>query len=680
MAIAWVSTGSGAVGTTTMSVPYPASLAAGNLLVMFVVNKYPTNAPATPPGWIAPANNQFTGGAGAAGADSGTVYITVFIRVSNGAESGSVTVNCASGNSMGGRIVQYSKTSASYGWAIACNGGADNSAGTDWSVTAGADPGLTAGDMLLVASGINGDAYTYSAEAVSAAGISAWGTVAERADTPIVFNGDQCAYVISEHPVTTGTSTAAPVFSMTASGTAGNAPAGASIFVRLRECSTTGAVYPTAAVTAAEDPWLDNDWTTPTNIYSDDANTANITEATFDSPDQSYVLKAYTFDFSAIPDGSTIHGVVARINAWYRTTTGAASIDLLQLLNTSLAKVGTNVCATPSVIPLTTTDTTVITIGGELWGNALTAAWVKNSNFGVAIGVLATAANSDVDVDYVTLEVYYTAPSGSTYNESVTLAVTAGQTSAANIIMDAAVTLATAASQANAGGLSFQEALTLAVSAGMTPSALLDLQAAVTLAMASGMTPAAVADLVASVSLPASVAVLLGGNIILDAAITLAGTQAAAFEGTIGGQTYNEAVTLALALAAQNAANYVADVGTVLAAAAGSSFTAQLDAAAAAIFQAAASHGSQAQLDTSGSVSLGAALQQVNAALLTMDVALALSITASLVAAGDVPTATLAATRIFEAIARERARKGADRGREITAIDRHREFKGRKPS
>jgi hypothetical protein len=174
--------------------------------------------------------------------------------------------------------------------------------------------------------------------------------------------------------------------------------------------ATTGEKYPTLAVTAAESPWIDNDWTTPTNVYSDNAATANVTATSFDSPDQTYVLKATGFDFSSIPDGSTILGVTCRVNAWYRSGQGAGSMDLMQLLDVSKAKVGTNQCATP--VALTTVNTTIITKGGaaDLWGNALTAAWVKDPDFGVALGILATAANADVDIDYVTLEIEYTPP------------------------------------------------------------------------------------------------------------------------------------------------------------------------------------------------------------------------------------------------------------------------------
>ncbi len=178
------------------------------------------------------------------------------------------------------------------------------------------------------------------------------------------------------------------------------------------QAATTGAKYPTLGESVAEDPWLDANcgWVTSTNIYADDGSTAYVHHASFDAGDQSYVLKATGFDFSVIPDGSTINGVTVRVNAYYISGEGAGSMDLCQLLNTSKAKVGTNNCLTP--VALTTTTTTIITKGSasDLWGNALTAAWVKSANFGVAIGMISTAPNTDADVDYVTIEIDYTPP------------------------------------------------------------------------------------------------------------------------------------------------------------------------------------------------------------------------------------------------------------------------------
>ena len=175
--------------------------------------------------------------------------------------------------------------------------------------------------------------------------------------------------------------------------------------------NTTGEEYPTLGESIKENPWGDAVWTTPTNIYSDDGNTASVTSTQFDDTDQTRVLKATGFDFSAIPDGSNIDGVIVRVNSWYGSGQGSGSMDLLQLLDTSKAKVGTNQCLTP--VALTTDDTTIITKGNsaDKWGNVLTAAWVKNANFGVAIGIIATADNADVYVDYVTIEIYFTPPS-----------------------------------------------------------------------------------------------------------------------------------------------------------------------------------------------------------------------------------------------------------------------------
>lgn len=175
--------------------------------------------------------------------------------------------------------------------------------------------------------------------------------------------------------------------------------------------ATTGPKAPTAAVTASEAPWSDNDWVNPANIYG--AGEAIVIAATFDAKDQTYVLKASGFDFSAIPAGSTIDGVQVVINARYTVAIG--EIDLCQLLDASLAKVGTNQYSTPQALTTTAAD---YTIGGatDKWGNALDAAWVKNANFGVAIGCLAGGFgnnNVDVFIDSVTMEVWYTAPAAS---------------------------------------------------------------------------------------------------------------------------------------------------------------------------------------------------------------------------------------------------------------------------
>lgn len=173
--------------------------------------------------------------------------------------------------------------------------------------------------------------------------------------------------------------------------------------------ATTGEVYPTVGTTVSEAPWSAEAWLTPGNIVSDNGVPATITAATYDSPDQSQVLKATGFNFSSIPYGSTIDGVICRINAW--APAGTASLDLAQLLNASGAKVGTNQYATPVAVNATTTVVYTKGSSTDKWGNSLTDVWVKDPDFGVALGMAATSANADVSIDYVTLEVYYTPPS-----------------------------------------------------------------------------------------------------------------------------------------------------------------------------------------------------------------------------------------------------------------------------
>jgi hypothetical protein len=177
--------------------------------------------------------------------------------------------------------------------------------------------------------------------------------------------------------------------------------------------ATTGPKYPTVADTSRTPPHSDNNWNDETNIYADDGNNASITAAQYDTDDQSYLLRAQGFDFSEIPDGATINGVTAVINTWYAN--GSVSIDYCHLLDTSGNPVGDNHCATP--VALTTTDTDTVTEGGasDKWGNSLTDTWVKNANFGVALGFIATGDNADVFVDYVTLEIDYTESSGTDY-------------------------------------------------------------------------------------------------------------------------------------------------------------------------------------------------------------------------------------------------------------------------
>jgi hypothetical protein len=183
--------------------------------------------------------------------------------------------------------------------------------------------------------------------------------------------------------------------------------------------STTGEKYPTSATTSATGAHIDDDFVRTAAIMTAGAGTTDaacITATSFDAGDQTYILKATNFDFSGILAGSQINGVICRFEGWANTS-GATAVsvacDLAQLLNTSRAETGENIVSSGLWTTVFLSATTgIVSLGNSanLWSCALTADWVKNANFGVALGFITGVANTDVFIDYVTLEIVYTPP------------------------------------------------------------------------------------------------------------------------------------------------------------------------------------------------------------------------------------------------------------------------------
>jgi len=171
--------------------------------------------------------------------------------------------------------------------------------------------------------------------------------------------------------------------------------------------ANTGYKLPRSAVSSSESPYnnADGAWNTPENIYG--AGTANITNNSWDSGELSHILKGYNFDLSAIPTNATINGVICRI-VCSCTASATMNITLAQLLDVSQAKVGTNMASTPIAITPQAGATLSIGANNNNWGNSLTGAWVRDADFGVAIGVTSGTNNADVYIDSVELDVYYT--------------------------------------------------------------------------------------------------------------------------------------------------------------------------------------------------------------------------------------------------------------------------------
>ena len=236
MTVAYKDTGTVATGTTSLAIPHPTSggvILAGELLVVAICSKHPDYGPADISGWTKLTSDS----SGLAdGVDDGDSRATIFYKVAAGGESGDVTVTLTSCSTCVGRMFRYTKTGTS--WVIGSAIGAQNTKVDPWTttnaVTATSDPGLTAGDVLLMVVAFNVNVCTMTLEAVTATGITVWGTMAERQDSG-TNNGNDCALIVSEHPVTTGTSSAAPVFA----GDPSTTVAGGVLFFRMREYTPT---------------------------------------------------------------------------------------------------------------------------------------------------------------------------------------------------------------------------------------------------------------------------------------------------------------------------------------------------------------------------------------------------------------------------------------------------------
>ena len=221
--------GGWASGTTSLSVSVPASIASGDLMVMFVGAK-PYNATiATPSGWTRVGTQQTNGTTGVSGAGTGSVTWTVFYKVAGSSES-SVTVSVTSGNVALGNIWGFTKTQAAWVTPTAYHG-TDSSSGTSYSITAASSSGnLKALDYLIHAFVTQVSIGNTNTHAMSATGLTI-GTVTESPADTGTGTGADLAAGSSVAQATAGTSTADLVASCTLSA----ATVGAGSVIRVRE-------------------------------------------------------------------------------------------------------------------------------------------------------------------------------------------------------------------------------------------------------------------------------------------------------------------------------------------------------------------------------------------------------------------------------------------------------------
>jgi hypothetical protein len=233
-----------AQGSTSISVAYPAFVAAGRIALLYACVKLDTatfNTTITDWNFI----GEQAGGTGSAANDAGTTKIAAWYRILDGSESGSVTVTNTGGNSSSGLMDIYQGTVG--GWAVPeFVGGADTTHGTAWSVTGGTwANALAVGDWITLPMSTDTDiAQSITSRALTQTGIT-WAGNFFRSRSLSTTGFDSGVYSFDWN-VTAGSNTNAP----TNVHTSGTANCGAQLFIRLREQAAPVDVDGDLAVTA----------------------------------------------------------------------------------------------------------------------------------------------------------------------------------------------------------------------------------------------------------------------------------------------------------------------------------------------------------------------------------------------------------------------------------------------
>mgnify|MGYP001579176244 FL=1 len=242
MAISIRATGTYTSGTANLTPAIPAAAVSGDMMICAYGTKPYSDAPTINNGWT--SLGSATDGTVAAGVDVGSMQTRIFYKEHTGTES-NPTITNATNNVSGAVIIVFQKTTGT--WEIAGAGGGDNTAGTAFSVTASANPGITVGDMLVAYAAIRSNAGTQSAIGITAtsATIGAF-TESPTADLATTSGGDM-AMSGGYAACTAGTATAAPVYASTLAA----AHTGSAYIARLREIASSFVFNSTLAVMGA---------------------------------------------------------------------------------------------------------------------------------------------------------------------------------------------------------------------------------------------------------------------------------------------------------------------------------------------------------------------------------------------------------------------------------------------
>lgn len=231
----YVGIGTNISGTSSISPAFPAAITTdpashvGDYLVLAVISHPETTVP-TVPGWN--LIDSWTGGTGTTVDDSGIRRVSVWgVEYANGMSAPTVTLT--GGTLIAGNITAFSKT-ATNAWSISSVHGSDSTAGTDYSAVSTASLDVTVNDVVYVATATNTDTSgAGSARNLVQTGIT-FATHSSRT-TLTTTQGNDGRLDIGDSSVTVGSANAAITYNATYATATTTSPAGATVFVRIRE-------------------------------------------------------------------------------------------------------------------------------------------------------------------------------------------------------------------------------------------------------------------------------------------------------------------------------------------------------------------------------------------------------------------------------------------------------------
>jgi len=216
--------------TANVTVTLP-SYSSGNLGIILYGTKPYNDAPTIDQSWN--AGGSYTSGTNGSSIDGGSMQVRYFWKVLGASETNPVISNSTNSVSCALCYV-FSPTSGYYfSTSPADAGGSDTSAGTAISIACGSNPGVTTGDMIVASAAFNTDASgDITAHALSQTGVT-FGTVTNTPSTDAATSsGQDMGQTACYSLVSSGTGSANPTFTCTATGSVGEA---AGVFIRIRE-------------------------------------------------------------------------------------------------------------------------------------------------------------------------------------------------------------------------------------------------------------------------------------------------------------------------------------------------------------------------------------------------------------------------------------------------------------